>query len=110
MFDVMNEAQSFGIFLQPTRYVMGIAPEARSVEFVGDIPQHGMNFSQLLLRLSGGAKGKNMAVTGRLIQYSLKEKDNLLGGRRYISIHLLLCVQQETHVCCVKLGLRESLP
>lgn len=71
MFDVMNEAQSFGIFLQPTRYVMGIAPEARSVEFVGDIPQHGMNFSQLLLRLSGGAKGKNMAVTGRLIQYSL---------------------------------------
>lgn len=47
-----------------------------------------MSIGQLLLSFIGGAKRKNAVVVGRIVQNSLKEKDDFLGGRRYISVKL----------------------
>ena len=77
---------------------MCIAPEIGPYKFVGDAPQHGMSFGQLLLSFIGGAKRKNAVVVGRLIQNSLKEKYDFLGGRRYISVDLDPTGKRNMHV------------
>ena len=87
-FDVMKEAQSFDVLLKSARYVVGIAPETRSVEFVRDILHHKTNFSQLTSCLGGGTEGKCAIVGGRLVQDPMDEKDDLLGGGRYIAARL----------------------
>jgi len=55
---------------------------------VSDTPQHGMSIGQLLLSFIGGAKRKNAVIVGCLVQNSLKEKDDFLGGHRYIPVDL----------------------
>lgn len=62
MFDVMDEAQCFDVLLKSTRYVLNIAPEARADKFPGDTPQHGMDFSHLLLRFRCSAERKSTVV------------------------------------------------
>jgi hypothetical protein len=88
VFDVVNEAQGFDILLESTGDLVRIAPEIGPYKFVGDAPQHGTRFGQLLLSFIGDAKRKNAMVVGRLVQNSLKEKYDFLGGRRYISVDL----------------------
>ena len=89
-FDVMKEAQSFDVLLESARYVVGIAPETRSVEFVHDILHHETNFSQPASRLGGGTEGKCAIVARRLVQDPMDEKDDLLGGGRYVAAGLSL--------------------
>ena len=84
----MKEAQGFDILLETARYVVGIAPEMRSVEFVGDILYHETNFSQSPFRLGGGTVRKCAIVAGRLVQDPMNEKDDLLGRRRYVAARL----------------------
>ena len=86
----MKEAQSLNVLLESARYVVGIAPETRSVEFVCDILHHEMYFSQPPSRLRGGTEGKCAIVAGRLVQDPMDEKDGLLGGGRYVATRLRL--------------------
>ena len=60
---------------------MCIAPEVGPDKFVSDTPQHGTSIGQLLLSFIGCAKRKDAVIVGRLVQNSLKEKDDFLGSR-----------------------------
>jgi hypothetical protein len=78
MLDVINEAQCFDILLKSARYALSIPPKAGPDKFVGDAPQRGMNFCQLLFRLGCGAERSNMVVVRCVVQYPLKKKYDLL--------------------------------
>ena len=84
----MKEAQCFDVLLKSTRYIVGIAPETGSVEFVHDTLHHETNFSQSSSRLRGSAERKFAIIAGRLVQDPMDEKDDLLGGGRYVAARL----------------------
>jgi hypothetical protein len=84
----MKEAESFDVLLESASYVVGIAPETRSVEFVSDILHHETNFIQLPSRLGSGTEGKSSVIAGRFVQDAMDEKDDLLGGGRDVAARL----------------------
>ena len=98
----MKEAEGFDILLESARYILGIAPETRSVEFVGDILHYETNFGQPPSRLGGGTEGKCAIVAGRLVQNPMDEKDDLFGGRRYVAARLRFWQGDKNRPCYLK--------
>jgi len=84
----MAEAQSLDILLESARHIMGITPETRPVEFMGNILHYEANLGQLPLRLDGGAERKCALIARRLVHNAMYEEDDLFGGGRYVTARL----------------------